>query len=213
MSFVRYVAARVKNGGLFAYARTRGGYSHFGQDLWVAERLRGKRGGFFVDLGAYTPVVANNTYLLESRYGWKGICIEANPRLFAKLKAKRRCVCVEACVSGDGKPAEFLADGGAYGGMVEQYPAGHDATLLKYLPHCNVTEGGKLKTRRVETVLLADILQAHGAPPVIDYLSMDVEGAELSILRTFPFDRYRMLTMTVEHNSRPEYRKDISDVL
>jgi hypothetical protein len=36
------------------------------------------------------------------------------------------------------------------------------------------------------------------APKIIDYLSLDVEGAELFIMKDFPFDRYVFKCMTVE---------------
>lgn len=213
MSLLRYAGARVKNSGLFALARMKGGYSHFGQDLWVAETFGGMHGGFFVDLGAYLPIVASNTYLLERKFGWKGICIEASSKLCKKLRAKRSCICVEACVSGNGADADFLIEGGAYAGMVSQYPQGHRAALLKYLPRSRVLQGEAWKTQRMPTVTLESILDAQRAPPVMEYLSIDVEGAELSILQTFPFHRYLFLAMTVEHNSRAEYRNQLQETL
>lgn len=213
MGLLRYVGARVKNSGLFALSRMRGGYSHFGQDLWVVRTFKGMRGGYFVDVGAYLPVVASNTYLLEKEFGWKGICIEANATLHKKLLAKRSCACVQACVSSNGQDADFLVEGGAYAGMVDHYPQGHRAALLKYLPRGRVLRQDAWKTQRVKTVTLESILDAQHAPAVMEYLSMDVEGAELSILQSFPFHRYRFLAMTVEHNSRPAYRLQLRSLL
>ena len=49
-----------------------------------------------------------------------------------------------------------------------------------------------------------------GAPPVIDYWSLDTEGSELAILSSFPFDEHRVRVLTVEHNfasSREEIRR------
>jgi hypothetical protein len=45
---------------------------------------------------------------------------------------------------------------------------------------------------------LCEILGTAGAPTNIDYLSIDVEGAELRILAEFPFDRYRFAALTIE---------------
>lgn len=48
------------------------------------------------------------------------------------------------------------------------------------------------------TVPLADILDRHNAPAVIDYLSLDIEGAEYDAMKDFPFDRYQFKIMTIE---------------
>jgi hypothetical protein len=48
------------------------------------------------------------------------------------------------------------------------------------------------------TVTVRKILQDFKAPPVIHYLSLDVEGSELMVLQTFPFDVHRVLVITIE---------------
>jgi hypothetical protein len=61
--------------------------SQAGQDLWVfGEVFNEQRSGFFLDIGAHDGVVLSNTYVLENRYDWRGICIEANPDTFEELK-------------------------------------------------------------------------------------------------------------------------------
>jgi hypothetical protein len=52
----------------------------------------------------------------------------------------------------------------------------------------------------VTTTSLMDLLEQHGAPPVIDYLSIDTEGSELAILEGVDWSRYRFRCITVEHN-------------
>ena len=51
------------------------------------------------------------------------------------------------------------------------------------------------------TVTLVEALDRHGAPRLIDYLSLDVEGAEELILRDFDFSRYKFRFMTIERPS------------
>ena len=53
------------------------------------------------------------------------------------------------------------------------------------------------------TISLDDFLTQNGAPKVIDYLSIDTEGSEYEILRTFPFDKWTVRFITVEHNYTP----------
>jgi hypothetical protein len=64
------------------------------------------------------------------------------------------------------------------------------------------------KTSTFYTVPLLEVLQRHNAPKVIDYLSLDVEGAESYIMSAFPFADYSFKVMTVE---RP--KNDLKDLL
>lgn len=52
----------------------------------------------------------------------------------------------------------------------------------------------------------------HNDPKEIDYLSVDTEGSEFSILSAFDFDAYRIRVITVEHNFTPA-REQIRDLL
>lgn len=44
----------------------------------------------------------------------------------------------------------------------------------------------------LETISLHDFLVKHNAPKDIDYISIDTEGNEFSILKTFPFDKWNV---------------------
>jgi hypothetical protein len=50
----------------------------------------------------------------------------------------------------------------------------------------------------------ATVLAEATAPSVIDFMSLDVEGSELTVLRNFPFDSYRVRTACIEHNGRSD---------
>lgn len=51
-------------------------YSQVGQDLFVLSSLKDKTNGYFLDIGSGPPISNNNTYLLESEYGWSGILFD-----------------------------------------------------------------------------------------------------------------------------------------
>lgn len=53
----------------------------------------------------------------------------------------------------------------------------------------------------VNTKPLVKVLQENKAPRIIDYVSLDIEGAELDVLKSFPFDSYCVRLWTVEHTS------------
>jgi hypothetical protein len=64
----------------------------------------------------------------------------------------------------------------------------------------------------VETISLLDLLDAHRAPRVIDYMSVDTEGSEFDILANFDFGRYDVNLISVEHN-HSELREKIHGLL
>jgi hypothetical protein len=50
-----------------------------------------QKGGTYIDLAAYHPRKHSNTYMLDVCYGWKGICIEADPAKANLYKLTRFC--------------------------------------------------------------------------------------------------------------------------
>jgi FkbM family methyltransferase len=171
--------------------------SLMGQDLWVLHAVfPGVTDGFFVDLGSANGVDISNTWALE-RKGWTGICIDPFPRNMAE----RTCqVFAEAVDSEGGRTIQFQNPGAEGGG------------LLSYAGWW-VSDDDKRNTVEVTTTTLADILARAGAPPFIHYMNVDIEGAEYEALRVFPFDRYKIGAITIEHNNLEDRRALIRDLL
>jgi Methyltransferase FkbM domain len=63
------------------------------------------------------------------------------------------------------------------------------------------------------TVTLRDVLENTKAPQFIHFLSLDIEGAELEALKAFPFDKYKIGAMAVEHNDEQPKRSDIEALM
>jgi FkbM family methyltransferase len=179
--------------------------SQLGQDLWVLEKLAWKRDGFFVEFGATDGVLLSNSWLLEKYFGWNGICAEPNPKLFARLQQNRSCHISPACLyRSSGERMRFvLAD--AFGGL--EGTGEDDRHGEKRNAYAAV---GEVIT--VITTSLTDLLDQHGSPAVIDYLSIDTEGSELAILEALDWNRYQFRCITVEHNYT-EQRKGIQKLL
>jgi hypothetical protein len=178
-------------------ARNNNSHSYQGQDLFVIEALGGLRNGFFIDSGASDGVRGNNTLLLESFFGWRGICIEPNDALFANLTQARRSICVNCCLYDQAGEVPFFEAAGVLGGIMNEY----DPDLLRYArsfvaSQPTAPQGAVMKASRT----IRSILREHRAPRVIDYWSLDTEGSELAILKSFPFDEYQVRVLTVEHN-------------
>jgi FkbM family methyltransferase len=173
--------------------------SQYGQDTFIVELLEAKRNGYFLDVGASNGLDSSNTYLLERNFGWSGLCIEPNTRFFDQLVRNRRCRSVNACLYDRVGEVEFLEAAGSLGGVVADFHPRQLAFAMK-VEHLRLDAQGGLPLVCKKTTTLAAVLDGAGAPPVIDYWSLDVEGAELRLLTSFPFDRYTFNVLTVEHN-------------
>lgn len=180
--------------------------SYQGQDRFVIEALGEKRGGFFLDSGASDGLKGSNTYRLETEFGWSGICIEPNAELFSRLRANRNCTCLNCCLWHSAGPVEFLEGAGVYGGIVDAY----DAAFRRFAEdqaRSSASAGCGDKPTVKPAREIGEVLQAYGAPRTIDYWSLDTEGSELVILRSFPFGQYAVGILTVEHNHLPVRRE------
>jgi FkbM family methyltransferase len=171
-------------------------YSQFGQDLWVVHGgAPGKRDGYYVDVGSGDGEVISNTKLLDD-LGWKGVCIDPFPRNMSH----RTCqVFSQPVYSESGKRVQFR-EAGDLGG-IEQDLGRHK------------TEASKAPMVEFVTATLDEILAKAHAPNYIDYMSMDVEGAEYDALRGLSLDRYRFGCFTIEHNFEPVKREAIHKLL
>ena len=176
----------------FALPRAHLSQSQIMQDLWVLHELREKRDGFFVEFGAGNGVTMSNTHLLEKRYSWRGVLAEPNPGFHKRLRRERASAIEHACVwSQSGETATFLCT---------EKPA--FSRLAGVRPDDVFEREGRRTVAReiaVPTISLSDLLDRHGAPERIDYVSVDVEGAERAILEAYDFRRHVSL-WTVEHN-------------
>ncbi|QRG05157.1 FkbM family methyltransferase [Xanthobacter dioxanivorans] len=151
----------------------------------VASFFAGKV-GYFVEVGAYDPVYQSQTYHLELG-GWDGLLIEPLPDLADNLRRSRRaqvrqCACVAP----------------------QQAAAGHIA-LLERRGNSTV----RFDPRKVTDELVIDVpastldcvLEDAGIER-LDYLSVDVEGAEPDVLRGLDLSRYRPKLILVDDLTR-----------
>lgn len=163
------------------------------QDIVVAVLSRMKRNGYFVEFGATDGVYLSNTFLLEEQLGWTGILAEPARVWLAALRENRpNAIIDDRCVyekTGAQLMFREVQSDFALSTIVEF----SDVDL-----HRNTRKVGE--TYPVETVTLEDLLAQHGAPEEIDFLSIDTEGSELSILQAFDFSRFRFNVIACEHN-------------
>jgi FkbM family methyltransferase len=180
--------------------RERGYASQFGQDVVLDAILRGLgvSRGFFVDVGAHDGTTGSNTVFFERGGGWEGICIEPLPGPFEKLKANRSALALNCAIGEREGNADFISVKG-YAEMLSGLELELDRRHRARIEDEVARHGGNRETARVAVRRLDGILADHDVRR-IDLLSVDVEGAELAVLRSFDFSAVAVLSLTIENN-------------
>lgn len=173
-------------------------YAQNGEDVILARALAGTTAGFYVDVGAASPTEATVTrHFYEA--GWSGINLEPVPAWAAALRTLRpRDRTIEAAAGaapGELVFAEVLDDPALSTGDEE----GRERLQR---------EGHEVRAVRVPVVTLDAVLE-DAAPRRIDFLKIDVEGAERDVLLGIDLRRWRPRVIVVEatepNSLRPAY--------
>jgi len=171
--------------------------SQLNQDKWVIKNLNYKNNGFFLDIGASDGITHSNSYVLEKYFDWKGICVEPDPYSYKMLNNNRDCICDNSLL--DETEANVHTFHSAQGLSFINNP--NNPTDLDKLKKYANDKGFFYDQIRMKTDTISSVLEKYNAPFVIDYLSIDIEGMEYSVLKSFPFDDYHVNLITVEHNA------------
>lgn len=143
-----------------------------------------KKKFFFLDLAANHAILLSNTLYLEQN-GWDGICIEGNPEYWYELGRYRTCTIVGAFVGGmeenDGQQVD-IALRSSFGGIVNK----------------DFDNKKSEETVKRDLVSIKTILNDAECPEIIDYFSLDVEGAESFVMKDFPWEMYTFRFLTIE---------------
>jgi FkbM family methyltransferase len=194
-------------------------YSQIGQDQYYIENIaKHCRNGFYLDIGANDGLFGSNTATLELEYGWSGICIEANPTLINTLATNRpnSTVVHQAVWNEPGEvqieiPVKFKKGipGNQLGRItgIGDLDQRNERFFKKYFER--ETELHTVKSNTV-TNILESLLEL---PTVVDYMSLDTEGAEMEALESIDFDKIDIRFMTVEHGNRKGYKKMFEEYL
>ena len=173
-------------------------YSQIQQDRVLQEKFFFRQEiGFFVDVGAEEGVLGSNSLFFEEK-GWKGICIEPHPDSFAKLQAVRKCTCLPIAASSSKGRTKFTKINGplqVLSGITNKYDERHHERIQREIEK----SGGSKEEIEVETETLETIFAQQGVKEV-HYLSIDVEGGELEVLKGINFDEVMIHIIDIENN-------------
>lgn len=163
--------------------------------------------GYFVELGANDGITQSNSLYFEKRRGWRGVLVEPAPQNYAKCvrnRSTRSSVFCAACVSFD-YTKEFVRI--AYANLMSA-PIGLQSDIEDPRAHAQSGETF-LKGREIvhefdaPARTLNSLLLEAKSPSPIDFLSLDVEGAELEVLQGVDHQAFRFKYMLVECRNLP----------
>jgi len=142
--------------------------------------------GFYIDVGAQHPLTHSTTHAFYKR-GWHGINLEPNREYYSKLKAHRsRDINLQVAASDHEGEITFYEIAGT----------GLSTSVTRYADQATKS-GLHSKKTTVSCSTLDEICREHHVTNV-DFLKIDVEGAEEFVLRGFSFKAVRPTVLVIE---------------
>jgi len=163
-------------------------YSYGGIDSLILNIFKNTNEGFYVDIGCGHPIKNNNTYLLNKK-DWKGINIdldEQNINLFNIYRKKDENINI--AVSDDNKEVDLYFY--------------HSKSAINTISKeaANYQKAKVSSIKKIKSNTLNEILTNSKFKNIkIDFLSIDVEGSELHVLKNFNFKKYSPKVIVVEY--------------
>lgn len=190
----------------------RASYSQSGEDLIVSflfDHLLKLKTPTYIDIGAWDATLDNNTYLFYLR-GARGVLVEPNPSLVEDLKRVRPGDTVLNAGIGAGPEGE--AD------YYMMNSSGLNTFSKEQAEHVEKTSKGEHRVVRVIKMPLLNInkvIAQHFDGRTPDFISIDVEGLDLAILKSLDFARYRPRVFCVETlvTGTPKYVPEVGEFL
>jgi FkbM family methyltransferase len=193
--FYPFLTQKIKKFIIFLIKNYKLSHSQIYQDIFVYFFSNVKRKGFFIEIGAADGVNISNTYLLEKKFYWDGIICEPNPVHKLSNLINRKAILDTNIID--------------YKDFNKKYFYMNDDTF-----NSSINKNKKYKKKiYLKTISLNFLLNKYKCPRTIDYISIDTEGNEYSILRNFNFKKYNVKIFTIEHNFNNSKRKNIFRIM
>jgi len=165
-------------------------YSQGHEETLVRAFFRDRRNGYFLDVGASHFQKDSTTYYLEQKLGWRGIAVDALEEFREDYERHRKATRFFAF---------FVTDDA--GAPVDFFRYAHDTRIssgsLDQLSSLPRVKDRYIEKIQVPSVTLDHLLRAQKVEKV-DFVSMDIEGAEPEALEGFDIERYRPDLLCVE---------------
>lgn len=175
------------------------GKSQSGEDLVLLQRyFFGRTGGTFLEMGALDGFTYSNTWYFEKYMSWRGVLIEGSPNSYELLVRYRPdAICINAMICSEKRTLHWVEGRGAAtrGALELMTPE------FRKKWHSGMTQDDIDIMPVVPCLRLSGILARFNVRHV-DLFSLDVEGAEESVLKTIDFNKFTASVILVEYKHR-----------
>jgi FkbM family methyltransferase len=175
-------------------------HSQFQQDEYLEKNIfKGYSNGFFMDVGAHDGVSLNNTLYFEKNNNWTGINVEPIQNVYDSLVVNRpNCINLNCAVCNNDGVADFISNSG-YTEMLSGLKSEYDYRHINRLHNEVNSYGGNTEIIQVDTQKIETICDKYNIKH-INYLSIDVEGAEFEVIKSINFDKLFIDIIEFENN-------------
>ena len=177
-------------------------YSMDNEDIAVLNYFKNKRNGFYVDVGCYHPIHRNNTYLLHKQ-NWNGINIDTSEfsiDLFNFIRPKD--LNYNCAISNKDEIIKLF------------YQKKLSQLSTTEINQAKTVFQGDIKEKEIQAYTLDNILnKSKYKGIVIDFLDIDVEGADLKVLKGLSFDKYKPELVCIEIHEKKINQSEIYNFL
>jgi FkbM family methyltransferase len=168
------------------------------EDLAVLDYFKDKKNGFYVDVGCYHPIHRNNTYLLHKK-NWNGINIDTSQfsiDLFDYMRPND--LNYNCAISNKNEIIKLF-----YQKELSQLSTIESIQAQKVFQ-------GNIREKKIQAFTLDEILEKDKyKESKIDFLDVDVEGADLKVLQGLSFDKFKPELVCVEIHEKEIKQSDI----
>tara|TARA_Y100000768_G_scaffold26332_1_gene17754 strand:- start:7635 stop:8303 length:669 start_codon:yes stop_codon:yes gene_type:complete len=169
------------------FRKNRKSFSQYGEDLFINDFFKNQAIGKYVDLGAFHPMRLSNTYLLYKK-GWSGTNVDLNPISIDFFNLARK---------NDNNICALISD------QDNQLKDAYFVNPWSAANSINKSENTKIKKEMI-TETFSNIVNHD-----FDFLNIDLEGHDYSVLRTINFNKFHPKLVCIEILSDDLNKKNI----
>jgi FkbM family methyltransferase len=175
---------------IFDFAIPQTSYAQAGEDMVVDFLFQGVGvQPLYLELGANHPKAGNNTYKFYRR-GCHGVLVEADPSLIQAIRsARKRDTVLNVGVGLDDSPSKkfFIFECSGINTFDEKEAMDRDQN-----------SSTKIKAVIDVPMMTVNKIISEYLPRMPDFLSIDIEGLDLAVLKTLDFDLYPIPVICAE---------------